>query len=98
MTLALAFALAVPSRAAEPPAVPAPSLELLLHLAEFADAEGRPVDPVEIADALAASPRDGDAATAPDARLPPATAAGRDGAPGRREPPDAERSDDDANR
>ena len=30
----------------------APSLELLLHLAEFADADGRPVDPQGVAEAM----------------------------------------------
>lgn len=34
---------------AAPPPEAAPSLELLLHLAEFSDADGRPVDPASIA-------------------------------------------------
>lgn len=33
-------------------AAEAPSAELLLYLAEFADEDGQPVDPVEDADAL----------------------------------------------
>ncbi len=42
------LAAAASALAAEPPA-PSPSAELLLYLAEFHDAAGREIDPIEVA-------------------------------------------------
>ena len=40
------------------PAPPLPSMELLLHLAEFGDAEDRYIDPAELEAALPEEPQD----------------------------------------
>ena len=70
--------------AATPDPVPAPSPQLIEFLAEFADAEGRFIDPQD-ADAALGAPlpeRDPDAeADATDPELPPAEP--RDAPPGR---------------
>ena len=69
---------------AAPPPEAAPSLELLLHLAEFSDADGRPVDPASIA-AMMDAPAlpDAEAAGSPAA----AATAPRDVPAGKREEP-----------
>ncbi|MBL8274617.1 MAG: hypothetical protein JNJ74_12430 [Xanthomonadales bacterium] len=73
--------------AATPDPVPVPSPQLIEFLAEFADAQGRFIDPQD-ADAALGAPRperDPDAETpdaeAPDPELPPAEP--RDAPPGR---------------
>lgn len=48
-----------------------PSLELLLHLAEFSDADGRPVDPESVAETMEAI----DPRASGDAKSPAASAA-----------------------
>ena len=68
--------------AATPDPVPVPSPQLIEFLAEFADAQGRFIDPQD-ADAALGAPqpeRDPDAET-PDPELPPAEP--RDAPPGR---------------
>jgi len=67
MSVALALAAATPAEEA-------PSLELLLHLAEFSDAEGRALDPATASEILE-TPRPDAAAAAPTRSRPPAAGA-----------------------
>jgi hypothetical protein len=71
-----AWALTVSAATAVEPdgaAEPAPSAELLLYLAEFADADGEPIDPAEVARALERGPAPNEPGAAPrtPARPPP---------------------------